>query len=314
VGAGSDNSMTIEEKWCASKWQGNESLLGLRSVESSLRDVAIKLRFRVFILRSSPMRLFIFLFTVVGIGCLPATAEEIHLLSYNVRHATDFDGKPALDRQAAIIRDSNASIIGLQEIDEKCKRSGNVDQAVALAKATKTVGKFGSFMEFDGGRYGMAMLSKLEIKRTDIVRLPAGREPRVAIVLEVETPSGFRLLVANVHFDWTSEDLRVPQAKGLIEHLNERKLAAVVLGDYNAKPDSLTLKVFQEAGFEFIEKPKEKRFTFDSRKPTIEIDHVSIRSGGGVKVTAKSINVLPEDSASDHRPVSATIELVAEPK
>ncbi len=244
---------------------------------------------------------------VVFTSC--AAAEEVRLLSYNVRHGVDFAGKPALERQAKILKESGASLIALQEIDKVCRRSGGVDQTARFAELTESQGKFGAFMDYDGGRYGLAMLSRLAIKDSSVVRLPDGREPRVALVLDVETERGNRLLVANVHFDWTSEKLRIPQAAALLAHLKDRDLPAVVLGDYNARPGSPTLKLFTDAGFRFAEKPNDARFTFNAQRPTVEIDHIAVRDGGGLRLTAKSISVLPEAEASDHRPIAATIVL-----
>jgi endonuclease/exonuclease/phosphatase family metal-dependent hydrolase len=238
-------------------------------------------------------------------------AEELRLLSYNVRHATDMDGKKAMDRQADIINKTRADIVGLQEIDEKCSRSGSIDQAAEFARRTGTTAHFGSFMDFGGGRYGMAMLSKLKVIKSEVVRLPEGREPRVAVVLLVETPGKNRLLVANVHFDWTSENLRQPQAKTLIEYLDKQDLPTVVLGDYNATPDSATIDLFRKAGFRFIEKATDKRLTWNARKPSVEIDHIAIRDGTRATIKAGSIEVLPEAEASDHRPVLATIQILA---
>ena len=140
-----------------------------------------------------------------GLLSFTGLAETIQVLSYNIRHGTGMDGSVAFDKQAAVIKNSKAQIVGLQEIDEKCKRSGSVDQTAKFAEMTEMEGRFGSFMDFGGGRYGMAMLSNLRIVSSDVVRLPKGREPRVAIVLEVETVEKHRLLIANVHFDWTNE-------------------------------------------------------------------------------------------------------------
>jgi endonuclease/exonuclease/phosphatase family metal-dependent hydrolase len=249
------------------------------------------------------------LFALLITLALPLAAEEINLLSYNVRHGVDGQNKAALARQAKIIKDSKAQIVGLQEIDVKCTRSGSIDQVAEFAKLTETTGVFGKFMDFGGGEYGMAMLSTLPVIHRDVVRLPAGREPRVAIVLVVNTPEDQQLQVVNVHFDWTTEKLRTPQVKTLLKHLDKRDLPTIVLGDYNAEPKSETLKLFAAAGFRFVEKPASNRFTWNAKKPTVEIDHFVIRDGGGVRLTAKSIEVLDEPDASDHRPVAAVIQL-----
>ena len=242
---------------------------------------------------------------------LPALGDELRVLSFNVRHATGMDGAVALERQAEIINNSKAQVIGLQEIDKSCRRSGNIDQAVAFAAQTSSSAHFAAFMKFDGGEYGMAMLSKLPADNVRAAELPAGREPRVAIVLEVETASKHRVLVANVHFDWTDEKLRIPQAKALIAHLDKQPLPAIVLGDYNAEPDSPTLQLFRDAGFRFMAKPEGESFTWNAKNPTAEIDHVAIRDGAAITLTGQDIRVLGEPEASDHRPVLARIRVTA---
>ena len=40
--------------------------------------------------------------------------------------------------------------------------------------------RFGKFMEFQGGEYGMAVLSRLPVTRVENIRLPDGDEPELA--------------------------------------------------------------------------------------------------------------------------------------
>lgn len=242
---------------------------------------------------------------------LPAIADDIRVLSFNVRHATAQDGSAAMERQAAIINASNAQVIGLQEIDKSCRRSGKVDQAAEFAARTKSTAHFGRFMDFQGGEYGMAMLSRLPVRQTKVLALPAGREPRVAVVLELETADGHRVLVANVHFDWTDEALRIPQAKSLIAYLDEQDVAAIVLGDYNAEPDSPTLQLFRDAGFRFMAKTEGENCTWEAKAPSVEIDHVALRDSPATRLVGAEIRVLAEPEASDHRPVLARIRVRA---
>ena len=242
-------------------------------------------------------------------GAVVAVGEEVKVLSYNVLHGVDALHRPAMDKQAKIIAKSGAHVVGLQEIDRKCRRSGSVDQPAWYAEATSCEAVFGAFMKFNGGEYGMAMLTRWQLVKKEVVRLPDGREPRVAIVATVKTPEGSLLRVVNVHFDWTTSDLRVAQAKALLEHLDKTDLPTVVLGDYNAEPGSATLKLFEEAKFRFVAKPDDNRFTWSAKEPTIEIDHVAVRDGGGKTLTGLSITVLDEPEASDHRPVFAILKL-----
>ena len=236
-------------------------------------------------------------------------AEDLRLLSYNVRHGVNGANQPRFERQCAVIKGTKPDVVGLQEIDVNCRRSGSVDQTAAYAKATGTTGVFGKFMDYDGGQYGMAMLSRLKIVAQEVVRLPDGREPRVAVVLQVETAAGNRLQIANVHFDWTTSELRTPQAKALIAYLDKQPLPTIVLGDYNAEPGSPTLKLFSDAGFRFLEKPADNRSTWSDTSRVLEIDHVAIRDSDSYRLIGKSITVLPEVDASDHRPVTAVVHI-----
>ena len=44
-----------------------------------------------------------------------------------------------------------------QEVDKGTKRSGNVDQPATLAKLSGLHAAFGSALDYDGGKYGVAI-------------------------------------------------------------------------------------------------------------------------------------------------------------
>jgi len=233
----------------------------------------------------------------------------LKIMSYNVRHGVSMNWEPAMEMQAEIISDQNPQWIGLQEIDNKCKRSGFVDQPKKYSELTNTTGYFGSFMDFDSGQYGMAVLSGLKVVDTEILKLPAGAEPRVSIIQTIEIAKDINIVLANVHFDWTEPGLRTSQAETLLKRLIDIGLPTIVLGDYNAEPESPTINLFEKYGFKAIEK-SENNFTWEANNPTVEIDHVYYRSTEKVQIIPVSIEVLNEPEASDHRPVVAEIKLI----
>jgi len=227
-------------------------------------------------------------------------------MSYNVRHGISMDGNPSMDAQAGIINQQSPHWLGLQEIDHFCQRSGSIDQTKKYGKLTGMQGYFGKFMDFDSGEYGMAVLSNLPVEKTKILKLPAGAEPRVAIIQTLLLPNTLKIALVNVHFDWTKPAYRLPQAETLINYLEDLQLPTIILGDYNAKPGSPTLDFFQKSGFHPVQK-SDSTLTWPADNPRVEIDHVFIRNTPQVRITPKHIMVLDEPTASDHRPVVAQL-------
>ena len=87
-------------------------------------------------------------------------------------------------------------------------------EAAYLGKLLELNHAFGRFMDYQGGAYGMAILSRFPINATEEVRLPEGNEPRVALSARVRLPANQQLTVVNVHFDWVRDDefgLRKPK-------------------------------------------------------------------------------------------------------
>ncbi len=230
-------------------------------------------------------------------------------MSYNVRHGYSMNWEPAIYEQARIINQQKPDWVGLQEIDNQCRRSGFINQAKRYGELTDLEPKFAKFMDFDSGEYGMAVLSGCKTKLTKIIELPEGAEPRVSLMQIIQPVNNVELLIANVHFDWTDSDIRVKQAEALLSVLNQYDLPMIILGDFNARPDSPTLKKFQSAGFQQMQKDKFS-FTWNAKNPTVQIDHMVYKNSSHYKIIPQTITVLKEPSASDHRPVVAEINLL----
>src|SRR5690606_16137530 len=96
------------------------------------------------------------------------------VVSYNIHHGLGMDDSVNLERTARVLRTLQADIAGLQEVDSSVQRSGGVDQAAVLGEMLGMDHAFGAFMPYEGGRYGMAILSKFPIVRSESVRLPEG--------------------------------------------------------------------------------------------------------------------------------------------
>lgn len=236
----------------------------------------------------------------------PSPITSLRIATYNIRHGQGMDNAINLERTATVLRQHQPDIIGLQEVDDRVTRSGRVDQAEALGSLMDLEHAFGSFMNYQGGRYGMAILSRHPIRRVHTIALPEGEEPRIALAAEIELPNKARIMAINVHFDWVDNDAaRYRQASALAAVLDTLSLPYVLLGDFNDERGSRTLRLFQSRAME-LEKRGDNRDTFSSTNPVKEIDHIFVAPQA--QWTVRSIDVVAETRASDHRPVVAVVE------
>ena len=246
-------------------------------------------------------------------GCATAVPEARpadaaitwRVASYNIHHARGMDDSVDVPRIAAVIRRLSADVVALQEVDNGVARSGGEDQAARLGEILGMYHAFGSFMDYQGGRYGMAILSRCPIRSVDPVRLVDGNEPRIALAVTIAQPDSSLLTVVNVHFDWVGDDgFRFQQARQVAEYLDGIEGPWILAGDFNDQPGSRTLELFHARAREAA-KSRGSRFTFSSTEPVKEIDFVFAAPSDEWSVG--TVEVVDEAMASDHRPVIAEL-------
>jgi endonuclease/exonuclease/phosphatase family metal-dependent hydrolase len=235
-------------------------------------------------------------------------ADAWRVVTYNIKHGRGNDNVVDLERTAGVIRALRPDIVGLQEVDDRAERSGKVPQAERLGKSLGMHHAFGRFMDFQGGAYGMAILTRQPIDATHPVQLPEGNEPRIALAVQIRLADGRPLTVVNVHFDWVRDDaFRFAQAETLTKYLDNLKTPYILLGDFNDVPESRTLALFKARAGE-ARKPESDRFTFSATAQAREIDFVFFAPPSEWR--AREVTVVDERVASDHRPVVAVLERV----
>lgn len=262
-------------------------------------------------------RLVVALLTASLIGCAAPhsaepgpTFEPLRVLSYNTHHGQGIDGVVDLQRIAEVIMQAGADLVALQEVDERTRRTGGIDQAGELARLTGMYHAFAPFMDFQGGRYGLAVLSRFPMEEMRVIDLPPGaHEPRTALAITVAPPGHGRLTFVSLHLDWLEPDTnRFAQARALVDALSADS-PVILAGDFNDTPESRTMRLFLS---EFAEapKPENARWTFPSDRPEQEIDFIIFRP---VDAWTGSSRVLDEEIASDHRPVLAVLKRTSAP-
>ncbi len=227
-------------------------------------------------------------FALFGHGSARATASggadpggappvTLRIVSYNIHHGAGNDEVLDLERIARLIRSLDPDLVALQEVDNRAERTGGIDQAAELGRLTGMNSVFGKFMDFQGGEYGMAVLSALPVVASENHRLPAGSEARSALVVRVRLPGDQgELTFAGIHFYRTAEE-RMAQARRVLEVLAPEEGPVILAGDFNSTPDSAVMKLIGET-FTIPDKGSD-RFTFPSHGADREIDFMAWRPG-----------------------------------
>ncbi len=217
-----------------------------------------------------------------------AAQATVRIAAYNVKHGEGMDGNVDLSRAAEVLRALDPDVVTLQEIDRGTERTDGVDQARQLGEALGMSAHFGAFMPYQGGEYGMAVLTRLPVSTVENIRLPDGDEPRTALHVVVGVgDEGRPLSVVGVHLYRTPEE-RLAQAEALSLHLDETDHPVVLAGDFNSFRGDRVLGHLR--GEEWIVLGKDgPSLTYPSDEPAREIDFVMLRPGSDFEVIAHEV-------------------------
>jgi endonuclease/exonuclease/phosphatase family metal-dependent hydrolase len=102
---------------------------------------------------------------------------EIRVVTYNIHHGEGLDRRFDLKRIANLLLAVEPHVVALQEVDQGTRRAGGVDQPAELARRTGMQVVFGRNIDFDGGGYGTAVLTKLPVRKSESVKLKSFHAP-----------------------------------------------------------------------------------------------------------------------------------------
>jgi len=235
---------------------------------------------------------------------------RVRVLTYNIHHGEGTDGNIDLARIASVIKRLKPDVVALQEVDKKTTRSNGVDQAAELAKLTEMHVAFGKAMDFAGGEYGEAILSRYPLSEVQVHHLPfmQGCEPRCAVAARVRLGTDRpEFVFAGTHLEHAKAPVRLCQAQKLNPILAAANaLPTILAGDFNDVPDSPAIKVLQPHWTDATAGQPDP--TCPSSQPRLKIDYVFFRPVDGWHVVEKQ--VINEPVASDHRPLLVVLEWV----
>jgi endonuclease/exonuclease/phosphatase family metal-dependent hydrolase len=256
-------------------------------------------------------------------GAAPAAAAPgvpLRVMNYNIHAGIGSDGVLDLERTAAVIRDSGADVVGLQEVDVHWDaRSDFRDEATDLARALHMWVFFAPIYDLPPNnageprrQYGVAVLSRHPIVHTenhDITRLSTQEpnpvpKPAPGFAEAVVLVRGVPVHVYATHLDYRPDpQVRQMQVADTLRIMGEdpRGSAQLLLGDFNAKPDAPELAPLWTVVHDAWT-GADPGLTYPAEAPAQRIDYVT----GSARVTATGAQVL-DTLASDHRPVLADL-------
>ena len=245
-------------------------------------------------------------FLFVRPGGFQAAPITFRVLTYNIHHGEGMDGQLDLRRVAAVMKSVQPDLIALQEVDVGTVRAGGVDQVAELARLMEMHAEFGKAMNYDGGGYGVAVLSRWPLLTADTDPLPFApdREPRTALTVQLRPgPDGPLIRFTSTHFDQgRDQGTRLEEATRLNELLSHVGPPAILGGDLNARPGTDAIKIIEEQWTNALAQDMEPT----GRPGFMRGDYVLYRPTACWRVVQTM--VMEDRVASDHRPVFAVLE------
>ena len=239
--------------------------------------------------------------------------KTLKIMSYNIRIASPPSkgwGFSDLAATAEVIRQQAPDLVALQEVDAFTDRSGKeTHQAKKLAELTGMYYHFAKAVDRSNGDYGVAILSKFPIEKSESYRLTVvsdhpDSEIRAVAVVTVKTEIG-KLVLISAHLDHLSDTDRAHQIVQLNKIIGKHNGLPVILGaDLNTTPDNPTIQNLTE----HLQIPcTDCELTFPADAPVKTLDYLMLNRKAVKKYKRISYETVNETYASDHLPLVMVI-------
>lgn len=178
------------------------------------------------------MKLNLFLSALFVLIFAPAHAQQVNILSYNVHNCIGMDKVCNYQRIAKVISQTSPDIVALQELDSVTVRNKGVYALGELEKLTGMHGTYAAAIPFQGGSYGIGILSREIPIKYEIIPMPGREEKRTLIIAEYKD-----YVFCATHQSLTPEDqlLAVPLIEKALQNVHKPIFMA---GDMNSVPAS----------------------------------------------------------------------------
>lgn len=232
-------------------------------------------------------------------------SDTLKVMTYNLR----FGELASMEEIAEFISSENPDLVALQECDwdtarERAPKQNGVKFINELAYRTGMFGIYGKSIDYKGGYYGVAILSRYPVTRMERIPLPNPdhREQRIMLVTEVEMPEGRSVKFICTHLEVSSSDARIQQ----VDFINGRLDGdgpVLLAGDMNSTPDSPEMRQLMSRWKNLTN----DGLTYSSSHPQIKIDYIVGYPSEDIELI--STEVRTGVMLSDHFPVVSEIAI-----
>ena len=235
------------------------------------------------------------LLIIATLFIFPLQAQNtLKLMTYNIKNANGMDDVCDFQRVANVINNASPDVVAIQEVDSMTNRSGQKYVLGEIAERTQMHAYFAPAIDYDGGKYGIGLLTRQVPVRLQTIPLPGREEARALILAEFED-----YIYCCTHMSLTEED-RMESLKIVKSFTTPYKKPLFLAGDMNAEPESDFIKELQK-DFQILSNPKQH--TYPAPEPKETIDYIATLKSNVNGFALISARVLNEPMASDHRPI-----------
>jgi endonuclease/exonuclease/phosphatase family metal-dependent hydrolase len=228
--------------------------------------------------------------------------KRLTVMSFNIEgHATLLKGDEHLEDVAATIRKYNPDVVGINEAHRGTWQARFGDHVEQLRLLTGMNVVFGRSYTFLGGHFGNAVLTRGDIVRSDVHKLPGTGEPRTLLESVIRIDGGTIEFYVTHTSAWASlgKAARADQLRCIQSHILASVHPYILTGDLNAPVDAEEIAAFLGGNnLQLAGDPK----TPTHRVMEQRLDYILVDPGWVVR----SARVLDE-GPSDHRPLLAEL-------
>ena len=246
------------------------------------------------------MKHFYLLLCMLAMATSAHSQDYLKLMSYNIRNTKGMDNVRNVQRIANVINNEAPDVVAVQELDSMTTRSNQTYVLAEVAERTQMHASYAPAISFQGGKYGIGILSKKKPLNIQTFPLPGREEKRMLMVAEFKD-----YFFACTHLSLTEED-RLASLEIIKNSVRTSHKPFFLAGDLNDKPESEFIKALQK-DFQILTNVKQA--TFPAPEPTETIDYIAVWKQQTDDFATISTQVVEEPLASDHRPITVTLRM-----
>ena len=241
-----------------------------------------------------------FLLCMLAMVTSAHSQDYLKLMSYNIRNAKGMDNVRNVQRIANVINNEAPDVVAVQELDSMTTRSNQTDVLAEVAERKQMHANYAPAISFQGGKYGIGILSKEQPLSIRTFPLPGREEERMLLIAEFKD-----YLFACTHLSLTEED-RLASLDIIKNSASTSNKPFFLAGDLNDTPDSKFIKSLQQ-DFQILTNTKKP--TYPAPEPKETIDYIAAWKENTDNFANLSTQVVEEPLASDHRPITVTLRM-----